>query len=1234
MKNKLLLLLLFVAASIFSISVHGQQLAFPGAEGFGKYAKGARAAASPTVYHVTNLNDSGTGSLRDAISQPGRIVVFDVSGVINLKSRLVFSGNSYIAGQTAPGDGIILYGNGVSFSSANDLIVRHLRIYMGKSGDKGKDAAGIANGKGMIFDHMSVAWGLDENFSINWDSKGTEPGDITIQNSIIGQGIMTHSAGGLIQTNNGVSIIGCLYIDNSTRNPKVKGLNQFINNVIYNWGGSNGYIMGDTSADSWAWVEGNYFIGGPNSSGPFTRATPTFQIYQANNFVDTNKDGTANGTAAENAAFGNAGFKTSRSEFTNIPKVHPDIEGGIVTPDQALTKAIASVGASLPARSHVDAYMINELLSYGKKGQLIGHERENEIPNNIGVLSVGTKALDTDGDGIPDAWETANGLNPNDASDAVKVAANGYLNIENYINSIEGPVAPYLRCPSNITLESRTTSSVKIAWKNNSADADQIVIQKSENGTSFVDAGTANGTETSFDVTGLQEDTYYYFRLIGKKSGLADSTPSEIFRETTAGPAKAPDKGSVPSPAIGATSRYYTSVDFTWEDTTRPWGGDVSYDVYFGTSADALAKVGEGLTAKSFTYTEGNMAIGNTYYWRVDATNNIGTTKGDVWNFIAGSYSFTTSYIDLGVDFNGTNVVNPQSGVKLSSSKTYTINNDMTISISGAAMNVTESKDNLYGDGAGNQSSNKTGYIYATADAHYIQGILTTASAEKNIASVKVNGTSADVAETATAFIVFSDAAGFDTKSIVGYEEVEFAKCRAGNSGYQVSAPIEAKSFRIYKVVTLGVAGEDLYEINGTVNPETLKGTGNLRIGYIGAGLQLESHDDPSYKDPDNSMKSLTINGKKAIFNEETKTFSLEFIKGTTLGDWPVTFVLGSTLATTDFVSGSNHNFANGPLSIKVTAQDESVATYTVNATVSNKTTVAILTATGAAASYDNLLLSAFDGYNVQFLDASAAAPADINAYYQDYDLIVLHASVAGGNAIGLASRAIVGVKPVLNLKAYFYNSGRWDWAAPSNTEIGRVKSDVNAKLQNHPIFKDVTFDNSDLTLFAEPTTVINAFQYTAPLSGSNWTPQMTAANNTLATIDGDANKIHMHELNLDQSAKYLFIGLSNEGDSYTRFNTNTVNMLKNAASYLLNPNVYYDYTTNSTVGIKDNNVVSTSIQYLGASISNPDHELITIFNSVGVVVLVSDANSINVQHLSSGLYIAKSKTATIKFIK
>ena len=200
--------------AVFPLSA--QQLAFPGAEGFGKYAVGGRGG---TVYHVTNLNDSGAGSLRDAVSQPNRIVVFDVAGVIRLESRLVFKNNLYVAGQTAPGEGITVYGNGVSFSGADNTIVRYIRFRMGVVGDSGKDAAGVSNGTNMIFDHLSVSWGRDETFSISGDGKG-DLGHITIQNSIISQGLQTHCAGGLVQADN-ITLYRNLYVDNDTRNAKI-----------------------------------------------------------------------------------------------------------------------------------------------------------------------------------------------------------------------------------------------------------------------------------------------------------------------------------------------------------------------------------------------------------------------------------------------------------------------------------------------------------------------------------------------------------------------------------------------------------------------------------------------------------------------------------------------------------------------------------------------------------------------------------------------------------------------------------------------------------------------------------------------------------------------------------------------------------------------------------------------------------------------------------------------------
>lgn len=270
MKPKANTLLVAALLACGGLTATAQQLAFPGAQGWGRFATGGRTGK---VYHVTNLNDSGTGSLRDAISQANRIIVFDVAGVIRINSRLVFKNNLYVAGQTAPGEGITVYGNGVSFSGADNIIVRHMRFRMGKVGDSGKDAAGIANGQNMIFDHCSFSWGLDETFSINPDGKGKNPEMITISNSIMGQGLMTHSAGGLMQSDS-ITLYRNLYVDNSTRNNKVKGTNQYVNNIVYNWKNAAYNMGGDSEGDSYCNIEGNLFINGPAMASSLAGSVP------------------------------------------------------------------------------------------------------------------------------------------------------------------------------------------------------------------------------------------------------------------------------------------------------------------------------------------------------------------------------------------------------------------------------------------------------------------------------------------------------------------------------------------------------------------------------------------------------------------------------------------------------------------------------------------------------------------------------------------------------------------------------------------------------------------------------------------------------------------------------------------------------------------------------------------------------------------------------------------------
>jgi autotransporter-associated beta strand protein len=410
---------------------HAQQLAFPEAEGFGRFATGARGnLASATIYHVTNLNDSGAGSFRDAVSQPNRFVVFDVGGIATISSVVTFAPNLTIAGQTAPG-GFQVYGNRAAFHGADNLISRYWGVRNIAANGR-VDAASIVRGHDMMFDHMSITWGVDGTFDINPDT-GQVIDNLTIQNSLVSQGLdsVGHSTGGLMTLGEGhhFSIIKSVFADNVTRNPKVRGENEFINNVVYGYE-TAGYIMGDTTATSHANAEGNYFIEGPvDGSSPFASGTSTFHIYGNDNWVDSNRNGVLDGSpnttypGADVLAAPNAGFPTT----------------ALMTAQQAVQFVMANVGPSI-TRDSVDARIVQEIASYGTLGGVIGHEYDL-FPNyntDAKYLSPRARLVDTDNDGMPDNWETSRGLNPNNSSDFKNLSGGGYTRLEEYVNELGG----------------------------------------------------------------------------------------------------------------------------------------------------------------------------------------------------------------------------------------------------------------------------------------------------------------------------------------------------------------------------------------------------------------------------------------------------------------------------------------------------------------------------------------------------------------------------------------------------------------------------------------------------------------------------------------------------------------------------------------------------------------------------------------------------------------------------
>lgn len=408
-----------------------QILAFPEAEGFGRFATGARTnLASASVYRVTNLNDSGAGSFRDAVSQSNRFVVFDVGGIVTLNSVAVVSSNVTIAGQTAPG-GIAFYGDRLAFTSANNTISRYIAVRKGEAGTR-EDSVSLSRGTNMMFDHMSVTWGVDETFSMNPDS-GYVIDNITIQNTVIAQGLdrLGHSAGGLMTLGEGsrFSIIKSLFADNVTRNPKVRGENEFINNVVYGYE-TAGYIMGDTvNMNSRANAIGNYFIEGPvDGSSPFASGTPQFQIYGADNWVDGDRDGLLDG-----------GRITTYPGATVAATPFAFPTTATMTAQQAVAHVTANAGPTI-TRDAVDTRIMQEVLSYGTLGGVIQYDTDlfPGYATDPVYLNRRSRPVDTDNDGMPDFWERSRGLNAASNADWKTLTTGSYTNLEAYLNELGG----------------------------------------------------------------------------------------------------------------------------------------------------------------------------------------------------------------------------------------------------------------------------------------------------------------------------------------------------------------------------------------------------------------------------------------------------------------------------------------------------------------------------------------------------------------------------------------------------------------------------------------------------------------------------------------------------------------------------------------------------------------------------------------------------------------------------
>ena len=464
-------------------------MAFPGAEGGGMYTTGARGDSSPEIYHVTNLNDSGSGSLRDAISEPGRIVVFDVAGTINLTNYLRFSQpNITVLGQTAPGDGICVSGAPTTIN-ADNIIIRYMRFRMGVYDEANKkyddDAfGGISQTSDLIVDHSSMSWSTDECVSV-YAIKNS-----TIQWCIITEPLNTsiHYEGGKLQQHGYGGIWGGspatfhhnLLAHHSNRTPRLCGSRysnredmekaDLCNNVIYNWTGEGAYAGEGGSYN----IMNNYYKPGPVNAS----AKVHCRIFTA--YVDDGKNQQAQGIYGKFYVNGNyfeTHEKLSNSQKTELANANADNTSStafcvknneVSTKDllvslrfpilddysfvQSAQDAYQSVllyaGAS-NLRDKIDKRIVKETqegtFTYtGSNGGTNGLiDTQADVEGWSEYASTTTTQQDSDKDGIPDEWETANGLNPNDGSDGNKYnLSKEYTNLEVYLNSLVNSLYP------------------------------------------------------------------------------------------------------------------------------------------------------------------------------------------------------------------------------------------------------------------------------------------------------------------------------------------------------------------------------------------------------------------------------------------------------------------------------------------------------------------------------------------------------------------------------------------------------------------------------------------------------------------------------------------------------------------------------------------------------------------------------------------------------------------------
>ncbi len=525
-----IVLLASLLTFVFS-AVHAQEqpLAFPGAEGFGRFTSGGRGGE---VYEVTNLNDSGPGSFRQGVEMSGaRTIVFKISGTIQLETDLrIRNGNLTIAGQTAPGEGIAIKGSGV-IVDADNVIIRYIRFRPGDILARELDAIWGRENKDLIIDHCSMSWSTDEVGSF-YDNE-----NFTMQWCILSESLFEsvhdkgrHGYGG-IWGGMGATFHHNLLAHHSSRNPRFNGARytstpetevvDFRNNVIFNWGGNSAYGGEEGNQNMVA----NYYKPGPATGGGEKqyRIVDAYALdgelgkwYVADNFVEGYPEVSANNW--------NGGVQRLSAEEEAIARVYEPFPFAPVTTqtaEAAFVSVLAEAGANYPFRDPVDARIVEETatgeVTYGGaygagKGIIDTQETVGGWPE----LFSAPAPEDTDHDGMPDSWELAQGLDPQNPEDGkADLDQDGYTNLEEYLNALlETEPAEFLKHPTGLTAGEVTTSSITLSWENNAGAAGEIMLERSVNTEdNYAVIATLPGNTTTYVDEALEAGQVYYYRL-------------------------------------------------------------------------------------------------------------------------------------------------------------------------------------------------------------------------------------------------------------------------------------------------------------------------------------------------------------------------------------------------------------------------------------------------------------------------------------------------------------------------------------------------------------------------------------------------------------------------------------------------------------------------------------------------------------------------------------------------